>query len=212
MRIVECERRERDLDRTETELHQELVLVRAPVDVENTVDGVPRLGRHERGPLVPHVHPAAVGVRAIRLGGHGVDARGFVGGVQDENAAVDVLLVLLRAGEVLLVEDQVDARNLPEADFDRVGRSVHAERSASMRVGSGGDVVALASPGAGVLCEERTGAGQSWRRRRHHSDSLGDGGQVHGRKAIEVSGGWRRITVAAASWKRAHRTVILKRE
>ena len=155
MRIVECERREQLLDWTEAELHKEVILVRAPVDVENVVDGVPRLGRHERRTLVPHVHPAAVGVEAIRLLGHGVDAQGLVGGVQDENAAVEVLLVLLWAVEVLLVEDQVEALNLPEENVNAVGRSVHAERSASARVGSGGDVVALAAPGAGVLCARR---------------------------------------------------------
>ena len=37
---------------------------------------------------------------------------------------------------------------------------------------------------------------------------IGDGGRVHGVQSYRGSSGWRRT--AAAAWRRAHRTVILK--
>jgi len=139
------------------------------------VNHIPLLGRDEHGALVSlWVDPVAVGVGVVP--GHDVQARRWVHSWrQHEKAAVERLLVRLRAVEVLLGEDQVDVLNLSGTHVDVRG-SVHAERSASVRIVCGGDVVGLASPGASHvhLCGEN-GAGHTW--------------IVAGMRAIGVHGG-----------------------
>ena len=142
-RRVVLERREQ----LSEELHQEVVLVRAPVDVEQSVDEVTLLGRDEHGALVrSQVYVMAVGVVVVH-GGRKGDALGILGEVgPGEHAAVEVLVVLLQAAEALLGEGQVDVVDLSGADFDARG-GVHAVRRAR-RVGL------RASPAAsrGSLC------------------------------------------------------------
>ena len=106
------ERREQSSE----ELHQKVVLVRAPVDLEQLVDEVTLLGRDEHGALVrSQVYVMALGVVVVH-GRRKGDAHGFVG--PGEHAAVEVLVVLLQAVEALLLEGQVDVVDLPGADED----------------------------------------------------------------------------------------------
>ena len=144
------------LEQLPSELDQKVVLVRAPLDLEDLVDRVLRIAgtRNEHGALVaPRVRDeTAVGVGLVFR-----DRRAHA-----TRAGLEVQLVRLEAVEGhRLLEDQADVLDMDlwEEDF---GLRVHAVRR-GRRVGL------RASPAAsrGSLCAVEAGS-QSQRWSRHH--------------------------------------------
>ena len=155
------------LEQLPSELDQEVVLVRAPLDLEELVDRVQRLAgtRDEHGALVvAQVDEPAVGEGLVHLSREG-NAH-----VTHDHAALEVHLVRNRLGQwhdalrrrrAHRVEDHVDVLDLGAVHID-VALGVHAVRRARL-------VGLRASPAAsrGSLCAVEAGS-QSQRWSRHH--------------------------------------------